>query len=392
MNVMIVDDDSASREILEGIVQSMGHRTRAHASTRAALDDVLEWAPDVIITNWMMPDMNGLELCRRIREMKLKRYMYLILATGSEDEHTLKQIFDNEIDDFVRRPYYKGEVISRVRAGSRIAHLEEKLRERIMDLESAYRRLELSALMGGASRHGGESAEAALRREARPEGRRDLEALRRTDTWQNIEHTMTLTFSQALMARLERGTVPQGDIKGETFIATIMMSDVANELEIGLGVVATRPSAERISRNLFGDGAGADRETVQDLLRELMNMLQGALKISFEHDGFDFVASIPEDRSLKGFVNWCHQMGGVRSVAFTGDGIELFAVLVCREKENTAVTVGELHEGMIVAQAIKDPDGQTLVACGTRINSRNLGELQKLDAAALVEVCRPGAD
>ena len=126
MKILIVDDELVSRKKMDLLVRSLGYETLV------ASDGVEGWEAwknertRMVITDWMMPRMDGLELCRRIREAEGSQYIYIIMVTSREDVNDLVRGMDAGADDFITKPFVKDELAVRIRAGERISGFETR--------------------------------------------------------------------------------------------------------------------------------------------------------------------------------------------------------------------------------------------------------------------------
>lgn len=78
---------------------------------------VLETHPDILITDWRMPSLNGLELCKRLRRIKLAEHIYIIMLTGIESDDELVEAFEAGVDDYVVKPFTPRVLQARIRSG-----------------------------------------------------------------------------------------------------------------------------------------------------------------------------------------------------------------------------------------------------------------------------------
>lgn len=138
MRILIVDDDKVIRLLLSKIVQKWGHEVVLAADGAEAWDILQKEEICFIITDWMMPGMNGLELCRRIRDAGFSHYIYIIMLTGKESKNELVEGMEAGADDFVVKPFTKDELKVRIKAGERIIRLEKDLAEQNKKLSKAY--------------------------------------------------------------------------------------------------------------------------------------------------------------------------------------------------------------------------------------------------------------
>ena len=125
MDILIAEDDYYSRTILQKILDKFGHKTEAVDNGLKAWNLFQQKDFSIIISDWMMPEMDGLTLCRKIREMELSRYIYILLLTAKDSKQDTVTGFEAGADDYVVKPFEPEELMARIRAGQRIIQLEE---------------------------------------------------------------------------------------------------------------------------------------------------------------------------------------------------------------------------------------------------------------------------
>lgn len=141
MRILIVDDDVDMRRLLLHTLQSWGYDV-VQAIDGAQAWDLLQNEPfSFVITDWMMPKLDGLDLCRRIRDGRFSRYIYTILLTAKHSKDELIKGMEAGADDFLIKPFNAGELKVRIRAGERIITLESNLEEQNKKLQEAYFRI-----------------------------------------------------------------------------------------------------------------------------------------------------------------------------------------------------------------------------------------------------------
>ncbi len=123
-NVLIVDDDPATRTSLKAIVESFGHGVTVASSGEEAYASMLEHHYRIIISDWEMPGMNGLELCCKIRHLTSARYTYFILLTSHESPEYVVRGLEAGADDFITKPYNPAELRMRIKSAERIDALD----------------------------------------------------------------------------------------------------------------------------------------------------------------------------------------------------------------------------------------------------------------------------
>lgn len=127
--LVALDDDLLQIRILEKILAESGARCLFFRDAREALEEVARQRPDVVLTDWMMPGVDGLEVVRRIKSDPALRSTWVVLvsARGSLDDRV--QGLEVGADDYLSKPFEGRELVARVRNGLRIRSLERDLRE-----------------------------------------------------------------------------------------------------------------------------------------------------------------------------------------------------------------------------------------------------------------------
>jgi sigma-B regulation protein RsbU (phosphoserine phosphatase) len=138
MKVLIAEDDEVSRIVLSRMLQKWGHEVVATLDGRSAYE-ILEGedAPGIAILDWMMPEMDGLEVCRRLRQLNRAEPPYVILLTARDQTDDIVAGLDSGANDYVVKPYDWRELKSRLRVGERMVTLQRDLAGRIRELQYA---------------------------------------------------------------------------------------------------------------------------------------------------------------------------------------------------------------------------------------------------------------
>jgi putative two-component system response regulator len=137
LNILIAEDDAISRRRLIHFLEKWGHTVCAAGDGREALELFAENDIDLVITDWMMPEMDGLGLVRNIYQyVEEKPYVYVILLTSKADKKDVVQALSEKgVDDYITKPFDPGELQARVGVGERTVRLERALKEYSMGLE-----------------------------------------------------------------------------------------------------------------------------------------------------------------------------------------------------------------------------------------------------------------
>jgi putative two-component system response regulator len=126
VHVLIVDDDELALAALDLGLAKAGYTVETATNGHAALEIVRAGRCRLVISDWQMPQMNGLELCQAIRRMDLPGYIYIILLTSHDSPEQKVAGLSAGADDFVAKPYNSAELVARVRCGARVLSLETR--------------------------------------------------------------------------------------------------------------------------------------------------------------------------------------------------------------------------------------------------------------------------
>src|SRR5271154_3778755 len=121
-HILVVDDESQITRVLRTSLSSHGYDIRVANDGETALEIMKDWTPDLVITDLAMPNMDGLELCRRLRT---KTQIPIIVLSVRGEEKTKVQALDAGADDYVTKPFGIEELLARVRANLRRAPAAE---------------------------------------------------------------------------------------------------------------------------------------------------------------------------------------------------------------------------------------------------------------------------
>ena len=142
MRILIAEDDAVSRTILRRAVEKTGHECLAAADGEEAWGLYKENPDiDVIISDWMMPGVDGLELCRRVRADGREGYTYFIFLTALGDREHLLQGLEAGADDYLSKPLDRDELGMRLTSALRVTELHRRLAVQNEELEQLNRML-----------------------------------------------------------------------------------------------------------------------------------------------------------------------------------------------------------------------------------------------------------
>lgn len=128
--VMVVDDSRVQRKILTTQLTRAGYHVVEAGSVEEALPACAEAAPDIVISDWVMPGMSGLDFCRALRAQGHENYIYFILLTSKTEAAEVALGLDGGADDFLTKPVTGDELRARIAAGDRIIRMERELTDK----------------------------------------------------------------------------------------------------------------------------------------------------------------------------------------------------------------------------------------------------------------------
>lgn len=138
MRILIVDDDLSTRSTLASILIKCGHDVEMVSSGEEAWTVISQPdAPRLILLDWLMPGMNGLDLLKRIRSMDGDNPFYIIMLTVKDNKEDIVEGLDCGTDDYITKPFYPEELRARINAGQRISEMQSRLMSQANDLRNS---------------------------------------------------------------------------------------------------------------------------------------------------------------------------------------------------------------------------------------------------------------
>lgn len=127
---MVVDDSKLQRRILGASLRKWGFNVVEAASGREALEKCKDRLPDLVLSDWVMPGMSGLQFCREFRALSETQYGYFILLTSKSEKAEVAKGLDSGADDFLSKPVDVDELRARIAAGERILEMQRELTDK----------------------------------------------------------------------------------------------------------------------------------------------------------------------------------------------------------------------------------------------------------------------
>lgn len=138
MRILVAEDDLTSRTILAGIIGKLGYEALMASDGGSALeimtgDDV----PEMAVIDWIMPVMDGIEVCRKIRSKDTEQPPYIIMLTGKDRKRDIVAGLEAGANDYISKPYDLDELKARIEVGRRMISIQKQLAEKIVELKEA---------------------------------------------------------------------------------------------------------------------------------------------------------------------------------------------------------------------------------------------------------------
>lgn len=141
MKILIAEDDPISRVFLEVTLVKWGYKVIVTCDGNEAWEALQREAPAIAILDWMMPGIDGAEVCRRARGTETAAPTYVILLTAKSEKDDVVEGLEAGADDYVTKPFNRSELQARIKVGLRIVGLQRNLSERVIELQSALSRV-----------------------------------------------------------------------------------------------------------------------------------------------------------------------------------------------------------------------------------------------------------
>jgi DNA-binding response OmpR family regulator len=143
MRVLIADDDPISRRLLEVSLKQWKHDVIVTCDGTQAWQTLQQpdFAPPLLILDWLMPGLDGVELCQRVRETPALEMCYIILLTQRGTRQDMVEGLEAGADDYLTKPFDPDELRARIQVGARVVKLQGALADRVRQLEDALQRV-----------------------------------------------------------------------------------------------------------------------------------------------------------------------------------------------------------------------------------------------------------
>lgn len=145
--IMVVDDTPPNLKVMGSILESVGYKTTFAISGQQVLDRLKNRNPDLILLDWMMPEMDGLEVCQKLQRNQDYCHIPIIFLTARQDRESCIQAFESGAVDYITKPFNRSELLARVRTHLRLKDLSDRLQQSLSEVELLARTDSLTGIL-----------------------------------------------------------------------------------------------------------------------------------------------------------------------------------------------------------------------------------------------------
>jgi DNA-binding response OmpR family regulator len=143
MKILIAEDEYITRLMVQVSLEKWGYRVDCVSDGKEAWEVLRKpEAPQIAILDWEMPGLDGVEVCRRVKELEKETPIYVILLTGRDNKVDILHGFDMGADDYMTKPFDDNELRARVRVAERLVHIQMSLAESVEELRNVLDQME----------------------------------------------------------------------------------------------------------------------------------------------------------------------------------------------------------------------------------------------------------
>ena len=151
MKILVADDDIVTKKMLASLLTRWEFTVLTASTGSEAWQLLLEPdAPDLVLLDWQMPGMDGVDICRQLRQLETHRHKYIILLTSRSETDDIVTGLQAGADDYLTKPFDKGELHARISVGRRTLQLQQNLAQSLQTIEETMQRLQANFLWGHA--------------------------------------------------------------------------------------------------------------------------------------------------------------------------------------------------------------------------------------------------
>jgi CheY-like chemotaxis protein len=363
MRILIADDDPVGRTFLARILTKWGYDITVVVDGDAAWSVLeQEGAPRLLILDWMMPGLSGVEICARVRENPHRPYSYIILLTGRRETADVIHGLEAGADTYLTKPVGPPELRVRLKTAERIFALEARLERRIDEL---HKKLGCLGAVGDSPAHQAEPSESAP-----------------APAWEPLRSAPQILREVLANLGVEQSAMSAeaGDEVGFHARSAIILRQTETRMSVNMYV--GRRAAQAVYRGLVGEESRSDVDLF-DGLAEVLNMCQGALKLALENEGFEPMTPVLPRASLAAPPQ-VSEPGGTSFLIF-----DTIRFSFSQSPARVVMTpLADLKPHDILADPIRDPDNDHIVflSRGVALNDRYIERISDLVSSGRVKI------
>lgn len=378
--IVLVEDMALEAKIIQRTLQDVGYTNIVIVDNEARALAEVEKGARIVLTDIELSQSgtpgSGIDLVNKLRARSdSEDYVYIIAMTGSAIGKRLTEAFEAGVDDFIAKPIGGSELRSRMRAAERIVGLHLELHTKVVELETALRRIDVNAAQRALNR-----ARTLIASPVALAGGEPVDQVVQTPVWEDIETIFGRALGEFLQLPMEACDAFQDD----SYSTEIELAEPAKQLQLVCNVTANEPVMLSLAQHLMGE---ADLEGGQSVILEIANVLMGCLKTSFSDIGYAFSGGLPRETKTDNLrATFTGTPRRVRLAYRTPDGAVLGVWLRTFETSSKTMAVRDLREGMVLKEDLHNESGMLLVKGGTRLTQTTAERLQRFAPNAIVTV------
>ena len=388
MKILVADDDALIRRLLLALLGKLGHEVEAVEDGNAARK-ILEspTPPALAIMDWVMPGMNGIEVCKHLRAHPAKTRPYVLLLSAKADKQDVIAGLDAGADDYLVKPFDPMALLARLRVAQRIIAYQQELHQHISEMETLLQRHNLLGEMFGRQSR---TAEAGLS-EARPKPAASLAAVPQIAPAE-INQMLTRGLTEIGLANAKVAALASSPANVQSaFTAWAPLILVKEALWIDLLLEAEEASAVTTFEALLGRIPVSERELL-DFLAETFNLLCTAMKNALTERGGVVLAPVISRSTRSGSVTVKRPALSEESrhrITFSDAALDI--TVLRQSAPVVGKSLGQLHEMDILAENLPSPSTTEvfLLNQGVVLNLRYIEKLSSLAKAENKELRVP---
>lgn len=370
MKILLVDDDATTLSLLEKSLAKWGYTIATAENGLQAVEQLQHHRIDMIVSDWLMPEMDGLALCEKVRSLDLDHYIYIILISAQDTRTDVVRGLEGGVDDYITKPVNIDELRARLAIGARVIKLERELNQKYYTIKrNYYQSLHMftqlletyhSALGAHSRRVGDLSLDLAKRHpDIHPEDYPIIEAAGRL-------HDVGLIGLPGIL--LEKSTQEMNGEEKKLYYSHPERGEmILSQIDL-LRPVATLVRLHHEQPNGRGFPDGLSKEQIP----------LGALVVSAASHYDNMVHQQKLD--FESIINKIQQLRGYQ---LTSDLVDLLLDVNLENKEAEAkrtfkeTDIEDLKPGMVLASDIYMKTGAFVMSANTRIDDEAIGKLKR---------------